>query len=183
MTTTYFSERILGRSPQRRRLTDREFSQLYERCGDALRAYIARVSGNSTLGEDIFQEACYRLLRSSLPEMTADELKAYAYRTATRLIYDSWRRSRPEIVEEDWDGMPHPERRCEVRHDVQKLFLELKARQRVLLWLAYVEGCNHNEIAERLGLGASSIRVLLFRARRKFAQVLSREGLSLEDFA
>jgi RNA polymerase sigma-70 factor (ECF subfamily) len=41
-----------------------------------------------------------------------------------------------------------------------------------LLWLAYVEGANHKEIAKSTGLRAGSIRLLLFRARRKLADML-----------
>jgi RNA polymerase sigma-70 factor (ECF subfamily) len=43
------------------------------------------------------------------------------------------------------------------------------------MWLAYVEGADHCEIAETLGLREASVRVLLFRARRKLAHLL-REG-------
>jgi RNA polymerase sigma-70 factor (ECF subfamily) len=48
--------------------------------------------------------------------------------------------------------------------------------ERSLLWLAYVEGSEHREIAAALGLKQKSIRVLLFRARQKFAQILKRRG-------
>jgi RNA polymerase sigma-70 factor (ECF subfamily) len=53
----------------------------------------------------------------------------------------------------------------------------LKPRQRALLWLAYVEGMRHAEIAEVLGLSALSIRPLLFRARRRMATALRGRGL------
>ncbi len=48
----------------------------------------------------------------------------------------------------------------------------LKPRARQLLWLAYVEGMSHAEIAEATGLGVMSIRLLLFRARRHAAGLL-----------
>ncbi len=50
---------------------------------------------------------------------------------------------------------------------------QLKPRERELLWLAYVEGMNHDEIAAATGLRPLSIRILLFRARRKAAQLLA----------
>jgi RNA polymerase sigma-70 factor (ECF subfamily) len=49
---------------------------------------------------------------------------------------------------------------------------QMKARERELLWLAYVEGMKHTEIAASLGLSALSIRSLLFRARQKAAGLL-----------
>jgi RNA polymerase sigma-70 factor (ECF subfamily) len=49
----------------------------------------------------------------------------------------------------------------------------LKPRERELLWLAYVEGMNHAEVAAATGLRVISVRMLLFRARRKAAELLA----------
>jgi RNA polymerase sigma-70 factor (ECF subfamily) len=50
----------------------------------------------------------------------------------------------------------------------------LKPRERAILWLAYAEGNSHREIAEVLGLRPGSMKILLFRARRKLAELLER---------
>jgi RNA polymerase sigma-70 factor (ECF subfamily) len=52
---------------------------------------------------------------------------------------------------------------------------QMRPRDRQLLWLAHAEGYSHNEIAEVTGLGTASIRLLLFRARRKIARLLGEE--------
>src|SRR6266700_89375 len=49
---------------------------------------------------------------------------------------------------------------------------QLRPRERHLLWLAYVEGANHKEIADSTGLRTGSVKLLLFRARRKLANML-----------
>jgi len=54
----------------------------------------------------------------------------------------------------------------------------LKPRQRTLLWLAYVQGLTHEEIAAHLGLHAASIKLLLFRARRRLAGLLRGKATS-----
>ena len=41
-----------------------------------------------------------------------------------------------------------------------------------MLWLAYVEGFSHREIATVLGMKTASIKLLLFRARRRLAAIL-----------
>ena len=46
-----------------------------------------------------------------------------------------------------------------------------------MLWLAYVEGFSHNEVAEALSLSEKSVRVLLFRARKKLAGILTKKGI------
>jgi RNA polymerase sigma-70 factor (ECF subfamily) len=55
---------------------------------------------------------------------------------------------------------------------------ELTPRERQLLWLAYVEGMSHGEIAAAVGLKSGSIRPLLFRARRRMAEVLRGRGMA-----
>jgi RNA polymerase sigma-70 factor (ECF subfamily) len=51
----------------------------------------------------------------------------------------------------------------------------MKPRERQLLWLAHAEGYSHREIAQITGLAAASIRLLLFRARRKIAKLLREQ--------
>jgi RNA polymerase sigma-70 factor (ECF subfamily) len=60
---------------------------------------------------------------------------------------------------------------------VQAAMRHLKPRERELLWLAYVEGMSHAEIAAATGLGAMSIRILLYRARQKASQLLRPERI------
>jgi RNA polymerase sigma-70 factor (ECF subfamily) len=52
----------------------------------------------------------------------------------------------------------------------------LRPRDRQLLWLAHAENYSHREIAEITGLGVTSIRLLLFRARREMARLLTKDG-------
>jgi RNA polymerase sigma-70 factor, ECF subfamily len=59
--------------------------------------------------------------------------------------------------------------------DVRAAMRALKPRERELLWLAYVEGMNHAEIAAATGLRTLSVRMLLFRARGKAAGLLLAE--------
>ena len=59
--------------------------------------------------------------------------------------------------------------------DVRRAFGRLKPRERSLLWLAYAHGSSHSEIADVLGLKTGSIKLLLFRARRKLAAALQRQ--------
>ena len=66
-------------------------------------------------------------------------------------------------------------------NDVMRVFGRLKPREQAVLWLAYVEGFDHREIALALQLREKSIRVLLFRARKKFASFLTKEGLVLGE--
>ncbi len=102
--------------------------------------------------------------------MELDEARRYLFRIATNLLRDRWRsgegRFRVEAVEESFT----PD--MNVQLDVRSAMRSLKPRERELLWLAYVEGMSHAEIAKATGLSTMSIRLLLFRARRRAAALL-----------
>jgi RNA polymerase sigma-70 factor (ECF subfamily) len=49
------------------------------------------------------------------------------------------------------------------------------------LWLAYAQGSSHKEIAESLGLRAGSVKLLLFRARRRLAALLTSTRAAAEE--
>ena len=65
--------------------------------------------------------------------------------------------------------------------DMQRLFARLPEKDQTLLWLAYVEGASHREIAASLGMGANSVRVVLYRARKRLAGILEGHGWGPEE--
>ena len=60
--------------------------------------------------------------------------------------------------------------------DLQRAMAKLRPRDRELLWLAYAQGSSHREIADSLGFNAGSIKLMLFRARRRLADLLRGHG-------
>jgi RNA polymerase sigma-70 factor (ECF subfamily) len=72
-------------------------------------------------------------------------------------------------------GIEHG-RRVEQTTDLTRAMGQLKPRERSLLWLAYAEGSSHREIAATLGVKLASVKLLLFRARRKLAAILTVPG-------
>jgi RNA polymerase sigma-70 factor (ECF subfamily) len=160
-------------------MDESSFRQFYAQTARPLWRYIHRVSGSPTLADDILQESYFRYLRTPLPVMGESQMRAYLFKIATRLIQDHWRSSKREAhwtAEEpapDQVG-PDPNQGQSTRWEMQRAFQSLKPQERSLLWLAYVEGAEHREIAETLGLKEKSIRVLLFRARKRVAALLGR---------
>ena len=159
------------------RLDEAAFAAFHARTSRALRAYVFRVVGNASDADDIVQEAFLRMLRADAPAENDEHLRRYLYRVASNLIVDRWRRRKHE---EGGEAMPEPmtaPARYEEDAAVAKIFAELKPRDRALLWLAYVEGESHEEIASSLGVGRGGVRVMLFRARRRLRDLLHARGL------
>jgi len=71
---------------------------------------------------------------------------------------------------------PDVSERLEAREQVNRLLDVLDERDRWMLILKEVEGFSIEEIAEILGLNSNTVKVRLFRARRRIvAQVKARE--------
>jgi RNA polymerase sigma-70 factor (ECF subfamily) len=166
----------------RRSLEEHEFNNMYARTARPLAAFIRRMTPDDDTARDLVQESYLRILRADLPTLDKRGMDAYLYKTASRLVRDRWRHSQ---VDRRWRESL-PEETSEVDGssadalDMDRVLQRLRPRDRAIIWLAYVEGRSHKEIAEILSLQAASVRVLLFRARKKLAGILEAEGLAPE---
>jgi RNA polymerase sigma-70 factor, ECF subfamily len=158
-------------------MDEESFRGFYDRTARSLRAYLARVTGDGALADDLLQEAYYRFLRARGSYEGEAHRRNTLFRIATNLIHDSRRRARvaPLI---DTSGREIADRRDEAAAteratDLRRAMTHLKPRERALLWLAYAQGSSHKEIAESLGLRTASVKLLLFRARRRLAGLLT----------
>jgi RNA polymerase sigma-70 factor (ECF subfamily) len=157
------------------------FRELYDRTSPRIAAYLRRVTGSPDWSEDLLQDTYVRYLNAKRPEMDDRQTVSYLFRIATNLVYDGWRSMRRE---REWEEAapratvsPEP---VGLKRDVEEALSKLSARERALVWLAYVEGYAHKDIARVLGVKDASVRVLLFRARRKLARILDEAGLTPE---
>jgi RNA polymerase sigma-70 factor (ECF subfamily) len=152
------------------------FAEFYERSARPLWAYLARVSGNPALADDLLQESFVRFLCADHPNDGEVSSRRYLFRIATNLLRDYWRRPRAasleDVPEELFRTRDHASE-CDSRATLGPALKTMRPRERQLLWLAYAEGYPHREIAEITGLATASIKLLLFRARRKVAKVLT----------
>jgi RNA polymerase sigma-70 factor (ECF subfamily) len=154
------------------------FRHLYQRTARPLRAYLMRSCGDLALADDLLQEAYLRMLRSGFEGEDDDHRKNYLFRIATNLLRDHFRRSKPETDQvPERDESPGHDEAVHLRSDVGRAMAELSARDRQMLWLAYVEGASHQEVAKALGLRTASVRSMLFRARQRLAGRLQARGL------
>ena len=157
-------------------MNESAFRALYEQTATPLLRYLIGITRTPDLAEDLLQETYCRFLTARLPDMDNRQTRNYLFRIATNLIRDRWRQSKDEPPPSNPDEIPAPSSYLERKLGVRQAFDRLKPRERQLLWLAYVEGSNHQEIAEHTGLQPGSIRLLLFRARRKLADLVGTKS-------
>lgn len=163
----------------RRDLMDEQaFQSLYRQTARPLWAYISRALDSRADADDILQEAFLRLLRSRPATTDPDLLRAFLYRVAGNLIVDRARRTKRERACVDREGALEAsvDPDAALRLDMERTFRRLAPQARVMMWLAYVEGASHREIAEAVGVRERSVRVLLFRARKRLTALLQGSG-------
>jgi RNA polymerase sigma-70 factor (ECF subfamily) len=153
------------------------FAGFYERSARPLWAYLARVSGDPALADDLVQESFVRMLGAATPMDGEVHAKRYLFRVATNLLKDYWRKPKMSSIEDMPEGLFANEysNGTDAQMMLEPRLLQLRPRERQLLWLAHAEGYSHKEIAEIMGLRSPSIRLMLFRARHRLAELL-KEG-------
>jgi RNA polymerase sigma-70 factor (ECF subfamily) len=180
--TTYqdFSRERALDQPVELVMDEESFRAFYDRTARGIWAYLARVTGDRTLAEDLLQETFYRFLRAGAVYESESHRRNSLYRIATNLAVDARRRSlvrtQPSVSGDEIEHLAggRDAVATERRTDVTRALAQLKPRERAMLWLAYAEGASHREIADTLGLAPASLKPLLFRARRKLAGLLGR---------
>lgn len=159
-------------------MDEEAFRAFYDRTARGLWLYLVRITGDRHLADDLLQDAFYRFLRASATYENETHRRNSIYRIATNLARDDRRRSliRPllGVAASDIERVPAGDEigSRERSADVARAMALLKPREREMLWLAYAEGASHREIAGVLGLNPSSMKLLLFRARKKLASLL-----------
>ncbi len=157
-------------------MDEEAFRAFYERTARPLWAYLSRITGDRQAADDLLQEAYYRFLRARAQHEDERHRRNSLFRIATNLARDRYRRGAgvQNVLLEDahlsteGDEAAQAERRA----DLHRAMRHLKPRERELLWLAYAQGSSHEEIAASVGVKTASVKLLLFRARRRLAGLL-----------
>jgi RNA polymerase sigma-70 factor (ECF subfamily) len=169
---------LAGASPAEA-MDQEQFAGFYARSARSLWAYLAKVSKDPALADDLTQESYVRFLCASRPEDGEVAARRYLFKIATNLLRDHWRRPQSSSIDEvpeEVFAAKGSEAQADLAAMLGPAMAQMRSRDRQLLWLAYAEGYSHHEIAEITGLASASIRLLLFRARRKMARLLRHGG-------
>jgi len=158
-------------------MRDEDFQAFYQEHARRLWAYIARISSNPSLADDVVQESFLRLWElDPVDTMTPEHRKNYLYKIAANLVKrEARKRSEQEVAD-----LPGPESAEQIDEwiGIRNALDRMKAAERSLLWLAYVEGFSHREIGAIAGYAENSVRPLLHRAKQRLLRFLSGDAKS-----
>ena len=165
------------------------FEELARRVRDRVFWVARQVVGNAEEARDVAQNVLLRLWQSLDKYDERYAFSTWLYRMTVNLAIDSLRRGASARREVDLDLMlvpaapdatgrtTSPEEAAADR-EVGRIFDELKEtlppQQRAVFALREIEGLSSEEVAEVLGLSASTVRNHLFQARRTLKGELER---------
>jgi RNA polymerase sigma-70 factor, ECF subfamily len=155
-----------------------DFARFYDATKGGLRAYIAASSRDMSVADDLTQEAFLRLFTARKAFAGEEHRRRYLFRIASNLLVDHWRsadRAALPLSDELLASLEAATVATDLdsRRDLMRAWRRLPPRDRQLVWLAHVEQLDHRQIAAFAGLRPTSVRVLLFRARRRLAAALA----------
>lgn len=149
------------------------FEVLFERHYDRIYGVLFRLTGTRAQAEDLAQEVFLKLYQR--PLQRGANVSGWLYRVALNTGYNALRgaqrRSRREqVAAEDLPHPPTPEdevARREARRSVRTALAAIPPRSAKLLVLREL-GLSYREMADAVGVKASSVGTLLVRAQRSF---------------
>ena len=145
-----------------------DLDALFRAEGDGLfRTLVAFTGGRADIAEEATAESFARAIAHR--ETLRDPL-AWIYRVAFRIAIDEVRREARHTAAADGGTHLPPE-----LLGVMDALKELSPNQRAAVVLRHVAGLDTDEVAERMGIARPTVRVHLFRARKRLADLLGDE--------
>ncbi|AMM20163.1 RNA polymerase subunit sigma-70 [Frondihabitans sp. PAMC 28766] len=149
------------------------FEVLARRYGPLMRVYAAKLLGSDVESDDVVQEAFLTAWRQ-LDHLTEPQaVKSWLMRMVTNRAIDRMRVRKNHDDIDDYEpptrSSDDPERLVEAKMQMQALsraLTNLPENQRQAWVLKELAGCSYGEIADTLGLPASTVRGILVRARK-----------------
>ncbi|MDR1231265.1 MAG: RNA polymerase sigma factor [Spirochaetaceae bacterium] len=168
--------------------SEKEFTRLYETAFPILMRVAYRITGSEDAAEDLCQDALFRLHEKRLSFPTSDDAKFWLIRvvknaalnyakrkTREKRAYQKAFRESRESEESSEVSVIKAETRTAVKAALDKVPINL----RIVLILKEYGDLNYKEIGRILGISEGNVKVRVFRARERLADLLMKEGVDV----
>jgi len=156
------------------------FEQLFHEHQHEVRGWIVRLTRDPAAADDLTIEVFWRIYRAHARFDPSRSFGAWARRIASNAALDHLRRVKRRREESIEARAPAPESagRRDLNVRVERAFLQLPPKLRLVAELAFIEEWPHDEIADALGISRSAVKSRAFRAMRQLKESLSGEGIA-----
>lgn len=167
---------------------DAAFGTVYDALAPRLYGYLLRQTRDRARAEDLVQQTMLHIHRARARFIPGAEVTPWAFAIARRLLVDSLRRGRREVLamDDELDGRPDrrpgPEELVQARElatRVEGVLARLPQSQRAAFELIKNEGLSVAEAAQVLGTTVAAVKL---RAHRAYEALRSALGDALAGF-
>jgi RNA polymerase sigma-70 factor (ECF subfamily) len=155
---------------------EKAFDALFDRHGPAVRGYLARLTGNSALADDLTQTTFLSLVRARGRFIRGSKFKPWLYAIATNAARDARRRKGDQLTETGelpgGEGAEMAVRDPGLERQVQAALQQLPAQQREAILQHRFHGIPFAEIAEQEGVSESAVKVRAHRGYERLRELL-----------
>jgi RNA polymerase sigma-70 factor (ECF subfamily) len=164
------------------------YRRLIERHQEHVSGILWKFSRDRLVHEELVQDVFVEAYMSLGSYRAKAPFAHWLARIATRVGYHYWkqmarRRERESFTLEEWDQMPdEPAERMDPSQAaslVHRLLAQLRPRDRLVLTLRFLEGCNVAETARRTGWTKSMVKVQTQRAKKRLEKLIGPAGEEL----
>lgn len=153
----------------------REFAELYQESYSLVYNHVRYRIANDAAAEDVVADAFLKAARNfDSFDPSKSRFSTWVIAIAMNCMRDRWRRERPQVALEDVPErlMSQPDTMEDFanRDLVDRLLKAIEPEEREIVLLRYRDGLRNVEIAERLGMSASTVSTKLFNARTKMRE-------------
>lgn len=152
------------------------FDALFSRHAAPVRGYLAKLTGDGALADDLAQVTFLSLVRARGRFMPGAKFKPWLYAIATNAARDHRRRHARETVTDDGalpdDAVDAVERDVGLERQVRVALAQLPDAQREAIVLHRFEGLGFSEIAGIVGLTESAVKVRAHRGYERLRELL-----------
>ena len=164
------------------------YRRLIERHQEHVSRILWRFSRDRLVHEELVQDVFVEVYMSLSSYRAKAPFVHWLARIATRVGYRYWkqtsrRREKESFTLEEWDRIPDESSErmdpSEAASLVHKLLAQLRPRDRLVLTLRYLEGCNVAETARRTGWTKGMVKVQCRRAIKRLQKLVGQTGEEL----
>jgi len=165
-------------------MSTREFRKLYETVFPILYRVSYRITSSEEAAEDLCQEAFFRLHEKNMVFPSPDDAKYWLIRVvknaslnyAKRKVRElkAYQRAFREETRKQETG-EHILLKKESREEVREALEKLPENLRIVMILKEYGELNYKEIGRSLGISEGNVKVRVFRARERLAELLKTD--------
>lgn len=157
-----------------------KFTDAYEQSRDAVYGYLAYMTRDAALAEDLSQEVFLRMFLHMGKFREEAGVRTWALRIARNVFLSYAKKKRPLLLEEqEWELAPDigrnlPEEEILKKEQAQRVrqcLMRLNEQERTVILLRDYEELSYEEVAKVMNLTAEAVKGRIYRARQKFRRI------------